>query len=47
VDAADLELYWAELASRQIILTHLSADMLAEQDQHGYEMASDGLTLRA
>jgi ribonuclease BN (tRNA processing enzyme) len=43
---ADLELHRAELASRRIILTHLSADMLAVPDQHGYEIASDGLRLR-
>lgn len=43
---ADLEQHRAELASRRIILTHLSADMLAAPDQHGYEIASDGLSLR-
>jgi ribonuclease BN (tRNA processing enzyme) len=43
---ADLELHRAELASRRIILTHMSADMLAATGQHGYETASDGLTLR-
>jgi ribonuclease BN (tRNA processing enzyme) len=42
---ADLEQHRAELASRRIILTHLSADMLAAHSQHGYEIASDGLTL--
>ena len=42
---ADLERHRDELASRRIILTHLSADMLAAED-HGYETASDGLILR-
>jgi ribonuclease BN (tRNA processing enzyme) len=43
---ADLERHRAELASRRIILTHLSADMLVPGGQHSYEIASDGLTLR-
>jgi ribonuclease BN (tRNA processing enzyme) len=43
---ADLQAHRAELASRQIILTHLSADMLAAPGQHGYQVASDGLSLR-
>jgi ribonuclease BN (tRNA processing enzyme) len=43
---ADLELHRAELASRRIILTHLSADMLGAPDPHGYEVASDGMSLR-
>jgi ribonuclease BN (tRNA processing enzyme) len=43
---ADLQAHAAELASRRIILTHMSADMLSQQGQPGYEMASDGLTLR-
>jgi ribonuclease BN (tRNA processing enzyme) len=43
---ADLQAHQAELASRRIIVTHLSADMLAAEDQHGYQTASDGLTLR-
>jgi ribonuclease BN (tRNA processing enzyme) len=42
---ADLELHRAELASRRIILTHMSADMLTNQEAHGYETAFDGLTL--
>ena len=42
---ADLRARQAELASRRIILTHLSADMLAAED-HGYQTASDGLILR-
>jgi ribonuclease BN (tRNA processing enzyme) len=43
---ADLELHRAELASRRIILTHPSADMLSAPVPHGYEIASDGLSLR-
>jgi len=43
---ADLDRHRDELTSRRIILTHLSADMLGEQDQHNYETASDGLALR-
>jgi hypothetical protein len=43
---ADIEAHRAELASRRIILTHMSADMLAATGQHGYETASDGLILR-
>ncbi len=43
---ADLERHRAELASRRIILTHLSADMLTAPRHHGYEIASDGLILR-
>ena len=43
---ADLQAHSAELASRRIILTHLSADMLAGPGQHDYETAADGMTLR-
>jgi ribonuclease BN (tRNA processing enzyme) len=43
---ADLELHRAALASRRIILTHVSADMLAVPDPRDYEIASDGLSLR-
>jgi ribonuclease BN (tRNA processing enzyme) len=43
---ADLKLHRAELACRRIILTHLSADMLGAPDHDGYEIASDGLSLR-
>jgi ribonuclease BN (tRNA processing enzyme) len=42
---ADLERHRAGLASRRVILTHMSADMLAGPGTHGYETASDGLTL--
>lgn len=40
----DLDQHRAELASRRIVLTHMSADMLAA-DRLGYQAASDGLTL--
>jgi ribonuclease BN (tRNA processing enzyme) len=43
---ADLQRHQAELASRRVILTHLSADMLAAEGQHSYQTACDGLTLR-
>jgi ribonuclease BN (tRNA processing enzyme) len=43
---ADLEAHRAELGSRRIILTHLSADMLAASSHHRYQIASDGLSLR-
>lgn len=42
----DLQQHRNELACRRIILTHLSADMLSAQNQHQYETADDGLTLR-
>ena len=41
----DLDRHRAELASRRIVLTHMSADMLAADQQPGYQAASDGLTL--
>jgi ribonuclease BN (tRNA processing enzyme) len=43
---ADLDQHRAELASRQIVLTHMSSDMLAQDGQPGYQAASDGLILR-
>jgi ribonuclease BN (tRNA processing enzyme) len=43
---ADPQAHRAELDSRRIILTYLSADMLAAPGQHGYQIASDGLSLR-
>jgi ribonuclease BN (tRNA processing enzyme) len=42
----DLDQHRAELASRQIVLTHMSAEMLAMDSQIAYQSASDGLTLR-
>lgn len=41
----DLHQHRAELASRQIVLTHMSADMLAAGQQLGYQSAFDGLML--
>jgi ribonuclease BN (tRNA processing enzyme) len=43
---ADLQQHRDELTCRRIILTHLSADLLGAQNQHQYETADDGLTLR-
>jgi ribonuclease BN (tRNA processing enzyme) len=42
---ADLAAHRAELTSRRIVLTHMSADMLGRQDQAGFEAAEDGLVL--
>jgi ribonuclease BN (tRNA processing enzyme) len=42
---ADLQRHRAELDSRRIVLTHMSADMLAADSQPGFETAFDGLTL--
>lgn len=43
---ADIENHQSELASRRIVLTHMSAEMLAEAGQLPYECAADGMTLR-
>jgi ribonuclease BN (tRNA processing enzyme) len=43
---ADIENHLAALASRRIVLTRMSADMLAEAGPLSYECASDGMTLR-
>jgi ribonuclease BN (tRNA processing enzyme) len=43
---ADLAAHRAELTSRRIVLTHMSADMLGRQDQAGFETAEDGLVLQ-
>jgi ribonuclease BN (tRNA processing enzyme) len=43
---ADLEAHRARLASRRIVLTHMSADMLGEADRLGYECAADGMIVR-
>jgi len=43
---ADIEAHRAELTCRRIVLTHMSADMLSESGQPGYERAHDGLALR-
>lgn len=42
---ADLNAHQHQLASKRIVLTHMSADMLAHLDQVGFETASDGLVL--
>jgi ribonuclease BN (tRNA processing enzyme) len=42
---ADLAEHRGELTSRRIVLTHLSADMLARQGDLGFEAAYDGLTI--
>lgn len=43
---ADIEGHQSELASRRIVLTHMSADMLAGTSQTTYECATDGMILR-
>jgi ribonuclease BN (tRNA processing enzyme) len=43
---ADLEQHRADLLCQRIVLTHMSADMLAAPHQPGYEYAADGLVLR-
>jgi ribonuclease BN (tRNA processing enzyme) len=43
---ADLVAHRDQLASRRIVLTHMSADMLEHRDQAQFETASDGLVLR-
>jgi ribonuclease BN (tRNA processing enzyme) len=42
---ADLAAHRGELASRRIVLTHMSADMLEHLDQACFEAAEDGLVL--
>ncbi|HLH57952.1 MAG TPA: MBL fold metallo-hydrolase [Streptosporangiaceae bacterium] len=43
---SDLAAHREELASRRIVLTHMSADMLARAGESGFETAHDGLTIR-
>jgi ribonuclease BN (tRNA processing enzyme) len=43
---ADLAAHRHDLTSRRIVLTHLSADMLARPGQFGFDTACDGLTIR-
>jgi ribonuclease BN (tRNA processing enzyme) len=43
---ADLVAHAGELASRRIVLTHMSADMLDHLDQARFEAAADELVLR-
>lgn len=42
---ADLAAHASDLTSRRIVLTHLSADMLARRDELEFEIAHDGLTV--
>jgi ribonuclease BN (tRNA processing enzyme) len=42
---ADLAAHRQELSSRRIVLTHMSADMLARPGQPGFETARDGLVI--
>jgi len=43
---ADLASHRHDLTSRRIVLTHLSADMLARPDQPDFDTAYDGLTIQ-
>ncbi len=43
---ADLADHRSELTSRRIVLTHLSADMLARRDRLDFDAAYDGLTIQ-
>ena len=45
LDVATLQRYAGRLAARRVILTHLSAELLARADELGWETASDGMTL--
>ena len=42
LDVASLQRHAGRLAARRVILTHLSADVLARADELGWETASDG-----
>ena len=43
---ADLAAHRSELACRRVVLTHMSADMLARGDQPGFETARDGCVIQ-
>jgi ribonuclease BN (tRNA processing enzyme) len=45
LDVANLEQHAGGLAARRVILTHLSADVLARAEELGWETASDGMTV--
>src|SRR5215213_6701025 len=45
LDVASLQQHAGRLAARRVILTHLSADVLARADELSWETASDGMTL--
>jgi ribonuclease BN (tRNA processing enzyme) len=45
LDVATLEQHAGRLAARRVILTHLSAELLAGAGELGWETASDGMTV--
>jgi ribonuclease BN (tRNA processing enzyme) len=45
LDVATLRQQAGRLGARRVILTHLSAELLARADELGWETASDGMTL--
>ena len=45
LDVATLRRHAGRLAARRVILTHLSAELLARADELGWETASDGMTV--
>jgi metal-dependent hydrolase (beta-lactamase superfamily II) len=45
LDVATLEQHAGRLAAGRVILTHLSAELLARVEELGWEAASDGMTL--
>jgi len=45
LDVASLQQHAGRLAARRVILTHLSAELLARADEFGWETASDGMTV--
>jgi ribonuclease BN (tRNA processing enzyme) len=45
LDVASLQRHAGQLAARRVILTHLSAELLARADELGWETASDGMTV--
>jgi ribonuclease BN (tRNA processing enzyme) len=42
---ADLDAHRERLTARRIVITHMSEDMLARQDEAGFETAHDGLVI--
>ncbi len=45
LDVATLRQYAGRLGAGRVVLTHLSAELLARADELGWETASDGMTL--
>jgi ribonuclease BN (tRNA processing enzyme) len=45
LDVASLQQHAGRLAARRVVLTHLSAELLARADELGWETASDGMTV--